>query len=119
MHELPWITILGHSSGILPIIFKSDEVMSENYWQIASRVTQKSLFTVTDVLFYFLHTILRPWMHKIVDFAIVARDGLFWFSIVTSLQLFCDITRTRVTGIVTSYSLIVLACANWHKGDLN
>ena len=55
----------------------------------------------------------------IADFAIVARDGLFWFSIVTSLQLFCDVTRTRVTGIVTSYSSIVLARANWRKGDLH
>ena len=29
----------------------------------------------------------------IVYFAIVAKDGLFWFSIVTSLQLICDVTR--------------------------
>ena len=115
-----WVTVrndwfLGHEWGDLPIIFTSEEVMSENYWQIASRVTKKSLFTVTNVLFYFL----RPWTHKIADFAIVARDGLFWFSIATSLQLFCDITRTRVTGIVTSYSPIVLARANWRKGDLH
>ena len=32
----------------------------------------------------------------IADFAIVARDGLFWFGIVTSLQLFCDLTGTRI-----------------------
>ena len=38
---------------------------------------------------------------SIADFAIVAKDGLFWFSVVTSLQLICDVTRTRVTGIVT------------------
>ena len=36
MHELPWITI---------------------FWQITSRVTKKSLITVTNVLFYFLHAI--------------------------------------------------------------
>ena len=60
MHELPWITILGHEWGDLPMIFTSDEVTSENYGQIASRVTQKSLFTVTNVLFYFLHAILCP-----------------------------------------------------------
>ena len=82
---------------------------------MASRVTQKSLFTVTNILFYFLHAILCPWTHNsvkkvtIADFAIVAKDGLFWFSIVMSLQLFCGVTRTRVTGIVTSYSSIVLA----------
>ena len=42
------------------MIFVSDEVMSENYWQIASRVTKKSLFMLTNVLFYFLHAILCP-----------------------------------------------------------
>ena len=40
------------------MIFTRDEVTSENHWQIASRVTQKSFFTVTNVLFYFLHVIL-------------------------------------------------------------
>ena len=46
------------------MIFTSDEVTSENHWQIASRVTQKSLFTVTNVLFYFLHAILCPRTHN-------------------------------------------------------
>ena len=102
---------------------------SPHEWQ------KKSLFTVTNVLFYFLHAILylkhtiplfhilnTPFRYKqssIVHFAIVARDGLFWLNIVTSSQLICDVTRTRGTGIVTSYSLIVLARANWHKGDLH
>ena len=54
----------------------------------------------------------------IVDFAIVAKDGLFWLNIVTSPQLICDVTRTPDTGIVTSYSSIVIAPANWRKGDL-
>ena len=51
MHELPWIMIFGLWVSDLAIIFMSDEVMSENNWQIASRVTQKSLFTVMNVLF--------------------------------------------------------------------
>ena len=55
---------------------------------------------------------------KIADFAVIATDGIFWLSIVTSLQLICDDTRTRVTGIVTPYSSIVLARANWHNVDL-
>ena len=42
------------------MIFASDEVTRENHWQIASLMTQKSLFTVTNVLFYFLHAILCP-----------------------------------------------------------
>ena len=60
MHELTVITILGHGWGDLPIIFTGDEVTSENHWQIASRVTQKSLFTTTNVLFYFIHAISYP-----------------------------------------------------------
>ena len=107
------------------MIFTSDEVTIENHWQIASRVTQKSLSTVTNVLFYFLHAIyvlntkFRQKQLSITDFAIVAKDGLFWLNIVTSPQLICDVTRTWGTGIVTSYSSIVLARANWHKGELH
>ena len=65
------------------MIFTSDEVTIENHWQIASRVTQKSLSTVTNVLFYFLHAIyvlntkFRQKQLSITDFAIVAKDGLF------------------------------------------
>ena len=65
------------------MIFTSDEVTSENHWLIASRVTQKSLFTVTNVLYYFLHAILCP-EHiipleklSIADFAIVAKEVFF------------------------------------------
>ena len=29
----------------------------------------------------------------IADFAIVAKDSLFWFNIVTSPQLICDVTQ--------------------------
>ena len=125
MHELLSITILSHEWGDFPITFKSEEVMSENHWQIASRVTQKSLFMATNVIFYFLHAILCP-EHTIslkqlliAGFAIVAKDGLFWLGIVTSPQLICDVTRTWGAGIVTSYSSIVLARANWGKGDLH
>ena len=70
-------------------------VTRENYWQIASRVIQKSLFTVTNVLFYFLHAIwcpIPPKQLSIADFAVVAKDSLFRFSIVTSPQLICDVT---------------------------
>ena len=81
------------------MIFTSDEVTSENQWQIASRVTQKSLFTVTNVLSYFLYVIWCP-EHtiplkqlSIADFTIVTKDSLFWLSIVTSPQLICDVMR--------------------------
>ena len=47
-----------HEWGDSTMIFTSDDVTSENHCRIASRVTKKSLFTVTNVLFYFLHAIL-------------------------------------------------------------
>ena len=62
------------------------------------------------------HTITQK--ISIASFAVAAKDGLFWISIVTSPQLICDITWTWGTGIVTSYSWIVLACANWRKRDV-
>ena len=94
--------------------------MGENHWKIASWVTQKSLFTVANVLFYFLrdfgalNTQFRWKQLSITDFDVVAKDGLFWLSIVTSPQLICDVTQTCDTDIVTSYLSIVLARANWH-----
>ena len=124
MHELPLITIFGHEWGDFPMILPSDEVTSENYRQIISRVTKKSLFMVTNVLFisytlfYVLNTRFRKKKQSIAHFAIVAKDGIFLLNIVTSSQLICDVTRTRGTAIVTSYSSIVLARANWRKGDL-
>ena len=50
MRQFPRITILGHEWGDFPINLTSDEVKSDNHWQIASRVTQESLFTVANVL---------------------------------------------------------------------
>ena len=61
MHELQWITIFCHEWGDSVMIFTSNQATSENHCRIASRVTKnKSLFTVTNVLFYFLHAILSP-----------------------------------------------------------
>ena len=42
----------GHSWCDLPMIFTRDFVTRENHWQIASLVTQKSLFTATHALFF-------------------------------------------------------------------
>ena len=71
MHELPWITIFGDEWGDFPKIFKSDEVTSD---QKKSRVTKKSLFTVTNISFYILHAILCP-EHTILPNPIIDR----WF----------------------------------------
>ena len=107
------------------MILSSDEVTSENHWQIASRVTQKSLFTVTNVSLYFLHAILFPehtiplkTNHRSL-ISQLSQEWYFWLSIVTSPQLICDVTRTWGTGIVASYLSIVLERANWRKGDFH
>ena len=70
-------------------------------------------------LFYILNTAVRYKQSSIAQLIIVAKDGLFWLNIVTSTQLICDVTQMRGTGIVTSYSSIALAHANWRKGDLH
>ena len=49
------------SWGDLPMIFTRDFVTRENYWQIASLVTQKSLFTVTHALFFISYTLSREY----------------------------------------------------------
>ena len=70
------------------MILKSDEVTSENHWQITSRVTQKSLLMVMNVSFYFLHAIWYPEYTiplkqlSFTDFTVVAKDSLFWLSII-------------------------------------
>ena len=48
MHNDFW----GHLWGDLPMIFTRDFITRENHWQIASLVTQKSLFTVTHALLF-------------------------------------------------------------------
>ena len=71
------------------------------------------------MLLYVLNTQVFEKQSSIAHFAIVAKDGLLWLYIVTSPQLICDVTWTRDFSIVTSYSSIVLARANWHKGNLH
>ena len=63
MHELPWITNFGHEWGDLPMIIIGK---SPHEW------LKKSLFTVTNVLSYFLHASLCP-EHTIPLKAIIDR----------------------------------------------
>ena len=102
------------------MIFMSDEVTSKN----PCRSSDKNLlFTSTNILFYFWHLILchkhQNLLSSMAHFAVVTNDGLFWLSIVASPQLIYDIPWMRETGIVTSYSLIVIAHANRCKGNLH
>ena len=97
MHDLPWIMFYGHEWG------------------------DQKIVTVTNLLCYFLHAIscfdctIPLKQSSIIHFATVAKNGLFWLSILTSSQFICDVTRN---SIVTSNSVIVLARATWHKGIL-
>ena len=84
---------------------------------------KNSLFKLMNISFYFWYPTLchkhKNLLSSIAHFAIVTNDGLFWLSIVASPQLIYDIQWMRETGIVTSYSLIVIAHANWCKGNLH
>ena len=71
------------------------------------------------MLFYFRKTQFHQKQSSSSHFDIVAKDGIFFLSIVTSPRLICDVTRTRDVGIVTSYSSIVLARAIWRKYDIH
>ena len=60
-------------------------------------------------LLYDLNTQFYQKQLSIADFTIVAKDGLFWHSIVTSPQLICYVTWKWGTSIVAPYSSIVIA----------
>ena len=62
-------------------------------------------YFISYTLFYVLSTQLCYKQSSIAHFVIVAKNGIFRLSIVTSPQLICDVTRT---SIVTSYSSIFL-----------
>ena len=66
-------------------------------------------YIISYTLFYVQSTQFCWEQSLLTHFAIVAKDSHFWLSIVTSLKLICDAKRTQGTGIVTSYSSIVLA----------
>ena len=60
---------------------------------------------------YILKTLFCYKQSSIAHFAIVTKYGIFWLNIVTSSQLICDVTWTRGTGIVMSYSWLILDCS--------
>ena len=126
MHELPWITIFGVTSEV---IFQKLHAWRSHDWKVlANCITSdpkivihgnECIISFLTRYFLSLNAQFRQKQSSVADFAIVAKGGLFWFSIVTSLQLICDFTRMRVTGTVASFSSIVLSRANWRKGDVH
>ena len=86
---------------------------------------KKSLFTLTNVLFYFLHYFMS-WTHHFStnnNRSLISPLSLrMVFSDLTLWRWHCHVnivTRTRGTGIVTSYSPIVTARAYRRNGDLH
>ena len=104
-------------SSLVKII--ADFVTCENHCRIASHVTKQSLFTVTNVLSYFLHAILCPEQTALLETIINPWLHNYNLALWHHHSLICDITRTWGTSIVMSYSSIVLARANWCKCDLH
>ena len=82
----------------------SDEVTSENHWQITSRVTKKSLFTVTNVLFYFLHAISCP-EHRAVSGEGITyyprQNGGDWKADSDGFESNCPVSTVHELAIVT------------------
>ena len=110
MHELLWITIFWSQVRWFGNDFPAWR--SHEWKSLANHIwsdQKKSLFIVTNVLFYFLHAILCPetqflWKQSdVTHFEIVVKDSFFWLSIVTSPRLICDVKWTQSTGTVTSY----------------
>ena len=114
----------GHEWGDLPMIFTSDEVTAENHWQMTSRENKKSLFMVTNVLSYFLYYFISWTHHSATNNHRSLISPLTLRTVISELTLWrhhrwSDVMHMRGTCIVTSYSSIVLAHANWRKGDLH
>ena len=104
------------------------ELRSHEWKSLANCFTSDHKIVIhgNECIILFLTRYFMSWTHNsannkssIAHFAIVAKDGIFWLSNVTSPQLICDVTRTWGTGIVTSYSSIVFARENWRKGDIH
>ena len=125
MYELPCIPILVTSEMICQWFSRVTKSRVTIIGKSPHEWPKYRLFAVTNVLFYFLYVISCP--EHIAPLKNNRRSFIsplsprkpFCLSIVTSPQLICDVTRTRDTSIVTSYSSIALARANWRSSLLN
>ena len=112
-----WVTVNND------FLVKSEVICQ--WFSLANHITsdQKIVIHGNKCIILFLTRYYMLWTHnstknnhRSLIFAIIAKSVFFCISIVTSSQLICDVKRT---SIVTSYSSIFLACANWHEGDLH
>ena len=104
------------------------EWRSHEWKSLPNRLTSDKKIVIhgNECIILFLTCYFMWWTHKSAKnyhraliSPLLPRAAFFWPSIVTSSQLICDVTRTQNTGIVTSYSSIVIARTNWRKGDLH
>ena len=124
MHELPWITIFWSQVGWFANYFH--EWRSHEWKSLANHLTSDQKIVIHGkeciILFlarYFISSTHHSSTNNHQSLISPLSLRTVWLNIVTSSQLICGVTRTRGTGIVTSYSSIVLARANWRKGDLH
>ena len=101
MHELPWITIFCQVGR-----FGNDfqEWRRHEWKSLPNRLMShnKSLFTVTNVLFYFLHAIschehtnpLKTIIERSFRHCCQGRSFLTWYCDVTTIDLWCH-TKAR------------------------
>ena len=124
-----WVTSEAICQWFSRVTKSRVKIIVRHSWKsLANRITSDPKIVIhgNECIILFLTCYFMSWNTQfcqkpssIAYFATVAKDGLFWLRIVTSPQLICVITRTRDTSIVASYLSIVLARANWRKGDLH
>ena len=111
MHELPWIMIFWSRVGWFANDFH--EWLRHEWKSLANHLTSDQKIVIHGSEFYFLHAI---YLEHIVPLQTIV-DRLFRHCEAITVDLWRHANMR--TGIVTSYSSIVLARANWRKGDLH
>ena len=132
MCGLPWKQFFCHEWGDSAMIFMNQEPLPNHLmrdkillfavkkWHVRNKIMHGFMhYFVSCMPFFSLSTLICLKQSSIDSFAIVAKDGVFWLSIVMSTQEICDVVWTRGTVVVTSHSSIVHAHTNWHKGRLH
>ena len=125
--SIPWLLMLGFLPrhiinstvtdfmiyGSLPSVRKDFNYLHH----LSIKKWQKIMIANKLYIIYFLHPILFTYKSTKTNHQWIIRHcRQRWLFIVMSPQLICDVMPTC---IVTSYSSMVLTCANWHKVDLH
>ena len=125
VHGVAWITIFGSRVRLFANNFH--EWRSHEWKSLANRITSDHNIVIhgKECIILFLTRYFMSWTHnssKNHYRSLISPLSLWTVFSVLALWpflLICDVTQTWGTGIVMSYSSIVLARANWCKGDLH